>query len=679
MKFKVLTFLLALCFATTMSAQHTHRKRVGVVLSGGGAKGVAHARALKVIEQAGIPVDFVVGTSMGSIVGGLYAAGYTADQIDSLIRVQDWQSLLTDKTDRKLISLADKQNTEKYMLSLRFDKNPFEVVEGGLIKGNKIGYRFSELTADLLDSIDFRSLPIPFACVATDIVTGAEVEMHSGILAECMRSSMAIPGVFSPIKRDSMVLVDGGLVNNFPVDVARRMGADIVIGVDVTSPSREYQKLKSASTVLLQVLDLACANKLEDNRTDCDVHIRVNVKGYTSASFVPGAIDTLLARGEAAAREKWDELIALKPKIGIPADYVPQTVKRQPKHVDIDYDTFEPPAAIFTERKNASFVGIGARFDNEELATLLVGGAYEFSHRNHLRIGLEARLGKRLYTKLYTSITPWRNWRLQLLYNYALNDTKLYNESENIADLNYHKHTLNLSLSRSWRRLRISFGTEYNYVHYDDMLTRTNWADFAQEQENEGNLAYFFQMQYDNQDSRVLPRRGMKWSVHYRYITNNGYNFEGHGGINTVEGYWNIALPLSPRTILTPFVSGRFVQANNTQFCQVNFVGGIGTYGHYMPQQLPFAGINFVQTVPNELLIGGINARQYLTENSYLFAIANYGFAGNSLQNFITNKNLVGAAIGAGYKTPVGPIELNLNWSNITQKVGAFFNIGYMF
>ena len=225
---------------------HTHRKRVGVVLSGGGAKGVAHARALKVIEQAGIPVDFVVGTSMGSIVGGLYAAGYTADQIDSLIRVQDWQSLLTDKTDRKLISLADKQNTEKYMLSLRFDKNPFEVVEGGLIKGNKIGYRFSELTADLLDSIDFRSLPIPFACVATDIVTEAEVEMHSGILAECMRSSMAIPGVFSPIKRDSMVLVDGGLVNNFPVDVARRMGADIVIGVDVTSPSREYQRLKSA-------------------------------------------------------------------------------------------------------------------------------------------------------------------------------------------------------------------------------------------------------------------------------------------------------------------------------------------------------------------------------------------------------------------------------------------------
>lgn len=679
MKLKALIFLLVLCFATTLSAQQTHRKRVGVVLSGGGAKGVAHVRALKVIEQAGIPVDIVVGTSMGSIVGGMYATGYTSDQIDSLIRVQDWQSLLTDKIDRSLISLSDKQNTEKYMLSLRFDKNPFEVMEGGFLKGNKIGYLFSELTADLLDSIDFNQLPIPFACVATDLVTGTEVEMHSGILAECMRSSMAIPGVFSPIKRDSMVLVDGGLINNFPVDVARRMGADIVIGVDVTSHSREYEKLKSASAVLLQVLDQACSNKLEENRKDCDVHIRVNVKGYTSASFVGPAIDSLLARGESAAREKWDELQALKPRIGIPDDFVPQTVKRQPKYIDIDYDTFEPPTSIYTMRKNASFVGIGARFDNEELATLLLGGAYEFSHKNHLRVGLEARLGKRLYAQLYSSITPWRNWRLQLLYKYTLNDTKLYNENENIADLNYHKHTLNLSLSRSWRKLRLSFGAEYNYVHYDDMLTRANWADFAQEQENEGNLAYFFLMQYDNQDSRVLPRRGMKWSVLYRYNTNNSYNFDDHGGINTVEGYWNIALPLSPRTILTPFAEGRFVQANNSHFCLVNFVGGIGTYGHYTPQQLPFAGINFLQTAPNQLLIGGLNIRQHFTENIYVFGIANYGFAGKAFHNFFTNKNMIGAAIGAGYKTPIGPIELNLNWSNITKKVGAYFNIGYMF
>ena len=171
----------------------------------------------------------------------------------------------------------------------------------------------------------------------------------------------------------------------------------------------------------------------------------------------------------------------------------------------------------------------------------------------------------------------------------------------------------------------------------------------------------------------------MKWSVLYRYYTDNGYNFKGRGGVNTIEGYWNIALPLTPKTILTPFVSGRFVQNNNTHFCLVNFIGGIDTYGHYMPQQLPFAGINFIQSAPNELLIGGVNFRQYFTTNSYAFAVCNYGFAGNSFHNFIDTKNMIGAAIGAGYRTSVGPIELNLNWSNITRKVGAFFNIGYMF
>ena len=679
MNFKVFTWLLVFCFSTTLMAQRPHRKKVAVVLSGGGAKGVAHARVLKVIEEAGIPVDMVVGTSMGSIVGGLYASGYKADQIDSLIRKQDWQSLLTDKVDRQSIRLDDRSNTERYMVSVRFDKNPFEVMEGGFLKGNKIGRMFSQLTADHLDSIDFRTLPIPFACVATDITTGNEIDMHSGILAECMRSSMAIPGVFSPIKRDSMILVDGGLVNYYPVDVARKMGADIVIGVDVTSPTRDYKKLKSASTVLMQVLDLACANKLEENRKNTDLYIRVNVSGYTSASFTNTAIDTLLARGETAAREKWNDFMELKRQLGLPAGYVPETVKRKPKQIEIDPNTFEPVPSIYTVRKDASFVGIGARFDNEELATLMVGGAYEFNHDNHFRVGVEARLGKRLYTHLYTSINPWKNWRLRLLYHYALNDTKLYNEGDNIADLNYHKHAISLSLSRSWRQLSISFGTLYKYVHYDDLLTRNNWADFAQEQDNEGSLSYFFQMQYDSQDARVLPKKGMKWSVLYRYHTDNGYNFQGRGGVNTIEGYWNIALPLTPKTILTPFVSGRFVQNNNTHFCLVNFIGGIDTYGHYMPQQLPFAGINFIQSAPNELLIGGVNFRQYFTTNSYAFAVCNYGFAGNSFHNFIDTKNMIGAAIGAGYRTSVGPIELNLNWSNITRKVGAFFNIGYMF
>ncbi len=680
---KLRLLYIALCMiclnAAKANTEVQGRKRVAVVLSGGGARGVAHVRALKVIEEAGIPVDIIVGTSMGSIVGGLYASGYTADQIDSLVLVQNWQSLLTDKTDRDKIRLDDKQNTEKYILSLRFDKSPFEVIEGGLLKGNKIGFLLSELTADHLKPMDYNKLPIPFACVATDIVTGTEVDMHSGILAESIRTSMAIPGVFSPIKRDSMVLVDGGLVNNYPVDVARKMGADIVIGVDVSSPSREYAQFKSASTVLMQVLDIACANKMTENRANTDVLIRVDVNGYSSANFQKAAIDTLLMRGEKAAREKWDELIALKPVIGIPNDYVPETVKRKPKHLVIDYKTFEPLPSIYSTRNNASFIGIGARFDNEELATLLLGGTYEFNHKNHFQAGVEARLGKRLYTKVRTSINPWKRWKLQLLYTYTYNDMRLYNEGSKIADVSFHRHNVNLSLSRSWRQLSLSFGTVFNSEHYGERLTTRQWTDFVQENMTERSLSYFFAMQFDNQDSRVLPKRGMKWSVMYKYYTDNGIKFGGKGGISSVEGFWNIALPITRTTILQPFVSGRFVENRNTHFCMANFVGGIDTYDHYMPQQLPFAGINYVQMAPNQLLIGGLTFRQYITENIYAFAIGNYGFTGNAFRNFFDTKNMVGAAIGGGYKTPVGPIELNLNWSNITQKLGAFFNIGYMF
>ena len=200
------------------------RPKVAVVLSGGGAKGTAHIGALKVIEKAGIPIDYVVGTSMGAIVGGLYAIGYTPEQLDSMVNAQNWKFLLSDAPNPKDVLLDDRLRSERYVLSVPFTLKSADISDAGIIKGKNIAQLFSVLTDGYQDSVSFSHLPVPFACVSENLVDGSEVVFHKGILATAMRSSMSIPGVFAPVDLNGMVLIDGGMVNNVPVDVLAERG-----------------------------------------------------------------------------------------------------------------------------------------------------------------------------------------------------------------------------------------------------------------------------------------------------------------------------------------------------------------------------------------------------------------------------------------------------------------------
>lgn len=682
---RIFSFLLIILTFLSSFAQNEQTKvagerpKVAVVLSGGGAKGFAHVSALKVIEKAGIPIDMIVGTSMGALVGGLYASGYTTAQLDSIIANENWMDIILDKQGRAIHNLDMKQKTEPYMLSVAFEKSPFEVLEGGFLKGNSVSYLISELTADRMEPMNYSDLPIPYACVATDIVTSKEIVMKKGILAESLRSSMAIPGVFPPVKLDGMVLVDGGLKNNFPVDVAREMGADYVIGVSVASEGLGYDNLNSTVDVLMQVMDVVCTNKLEENRNNSDIYTHVDVKGYSAASFTRDAIDSLLVHGDRAACANWDKFIALRDTL---AKYGPlPKIERKPKSIKIDRKTFTPPSTIYNVRNKSSFVGVGARFDNEELASLLLGGEYELNHDKHFKVGINGRLGKRIDGNAYATVSPGQKWGIELRYRYTYSDSKLYNEGHYVANPISSKHRVRLDFSRSWKKFRMNFGAQFAYVHYNALLSDSigSWQTLEEMVDNERTIQYYASFQYDNTDTRLLARKGMKWLVKYNYVTDNGYGFNGAGGVHIVEGYWRMAIPLARYTVLNPSIEGRFITDNNTYFSHMNFIGGIGTFGHYMTQQLSFAGINYYQIAPNQLIIGGLNLRQHLTKNNYLFSQFNYGLGSSSLNDIFKQKHLFGGAIGYGYKTPAGPVEFNLNWSNVTKRVGCYLNIGYMF
>ena len=336
------------------------RKKVAVVLSGGGAKGMAHIGVLKVLEKAGIPVDIVTGTSMGSIIGGLYAIGYNAHSLDSMVRVQDWSYVITDKEDLRRQSLSDRKKQNTYLFSTGLTIGKRSLQAGGIIKGKNLAELFQQLCVGFTDSLDFsRDLPIPFACVATDIIDNSEVDFHSGWLPQAMRASMAIPAAFSPVRSGDKVLVDGGLKNNYPADLAREMGADIIIGVTVQGAPKSAEEVGGTMSILSQIIDVNCKNKLDENLAITDLHMQVNTKGYGSASFSQAAIDTLIRRGEEEAMRHWDEIIALKQRIGIDESFKPlilhplrpQVMTEKQRVLGYTFENMTPQAERFLRQK----------------------------------------------------------------------------------------------------------------------------------------------------------------------------------------------------------------------------------------------------------------------------------------------------------------------------------------
>ena len=283
------------------------RPRVGLILSGGGAKGIAHVGALKVIEELGIPIDYIGGTSMGSIVGGLYALGYTSVQLENFVREADWTNLLTDRVLRQHVSIYEKSERKRYWLQFPIKDRKIELPLG-ILSGQNVSNLFTELASSAYAQPDFSKFTIPFLCVATDIETGAEVVLEQGNLVKAMRASMAIPSVFTPELIDGKRLYDGGLVNNFPANLVRDKGIDILIGVDVSSQDRT-REITNIYQVMEQVVFMSSLPLNEANKKLCRVLIIPEINEYSASSF--NAADSLILRGERAARRKYDELKAL--------------------------------------------------------------------------------------------------------------------------------------------------------------------------------------------------------------------------------------------------------------------------------------------------------------------------------------------------------------------------------
>lgn len=732
--FSILVLLIGLLIPFSVHAQQ-QRKKVGVVLSGGGAKGVAHIKALKVIEEAGIPIDYIVGTSMGSIVGGLYAIGYTPEQLDSMVRKQNWTFLLSDRIKRSSMSLTDRERSEKYIVSIPFTKNPKEIA-GGLIKGQNLANLFSDLTVGYHDSISFNKLPIPFACVSANVVNGDQVVFREGVLSTAMRASMAIPGVFTPVRIDSMVLVDGGIVNNYPADVAKAMGADIIIGVDVQNVLKSANNLNSVPEILGQIIDLTCQTNHEKNVDLTDTYIRVNVDGYSSASFTPAAIDSLMQRGEEAARAQWDSLIALKKKIGISDDYVPKQhgpysslsnsrtifvtkisftgvetkdkkwlMKKCNLKEDSDITTQQIEQALFQLRGSQSYssasyklmhtsegyhltfmleekyekrINLGIRFDSEEIASLLVNGTADIKTHIPSRLSLTGRLGKRYAARIDYTLEPMQQRNFNFSYMFQYNDINIYDKGDRAYNLTYKYHLAEFGFSDVWyKNFRFGLGFRFEYYKYKDFLfKKPELADL--DIESEHFLSYFAQVHYNTYDKGYFPSKGSDFSASYSLYTDNMAQYNEHAPFSALKGSWASVIPVTRRFSIIPSIYGRILIGKDFPYPIQNAIGG-EVYGLYIPQQLPFAGITNIELMNNSIMIASVKFRQRMGSIHYLTLTGNYGLTESNFFDILRGKQLYGISAGYGMDSIFGPLEITFGYSNRTDKGGCYVNLGYYF
>ena len=732
------TLVLSMCLLLPFSLYSQEQcKKVGVVLSGGGAKGMAHIKALKVIEEAGIPIDYIAGTSMGAIVGGLYAIGYTPEQLDSMVRKQNWTFLLSDRIKRSAMSLTDRERSEKFIVSIPFTKSPKDAASsGGIIKGQNLANLFSDLTMGYHDSINFDKLPIPFACVAANVVNGEQIIFHNGILSTAMRASMAIPGVFTPVRQDSMVLVDGGIVNNYPADVVKAMGADVIIGVDVQNALKKADKLNSAPDILGQIVDITCQSNHEKNVDLTDTYIRVNVDGYSSASFTPAAIDTLMRRGEEAAKAQWNSLLALKKKIGISDNYVPKRhgpysslsnvrtiyvtdisfsgveaddkkwlMKKCNLKENSNITTQQIEQALYQLRGSQSYssasytltdtpegyhlnfllqakyekrINLGIRFDSEEIASLLINGTADLKTHIPSRLSLTGRLGKQYAARIDYTLEPMQQRNFNFSYMFQYNDINIYEEGERAYNTTYKYHLAEFGFSDVWyKNFRFGLGFRFEYYKYKDFLFKK--PEFiGLDVESEHFLSYFAQVHYNTYDKGYFPSKGSDFKAAYSLYTDNMAQYNEQAPFSALSASWASVIPATRRFSIIPSIYGRVLIGKGIPYPLKNAIGG-EVYGFYIPQQLPFAGVTNMELMENSIIITSLKFRQRMGSIHYLTLTGNYGLTDSHFFEILKGKQLFGISACYGMDSVFGPLEISLGYSNQTDKGSCFVNLGYYF
>ncbi|MBU3011669.1 patatin-like phospholipase family protein [Polaribacter vadi] len=732
MKSKI--FLLILMFPLFVFGQQKQPK-IGLVLSGGGAKGFAHIGVLKEIDAAGIQLDYIGGTSMGAIVGGLYALGYSGIEIEKIVKNTDFMSLLRDKLPRSSSPFFDKENAEKTKLTLPVSKGKLGLPKG-ISKGQNVLNLLYELIGSSEEIEDFSRLTIPFFCIATDVETGKGVMIESGSLPAALRASGSFPTLLNPVVLNDKLLVDGGIANNFPVTFMKSKGIDIVIGVDVEGKLIDRDKLTSAIAILNQIVSYQMYDQSKEEKEKLDVYLHPEIFNYTVVDF--DKKDEIIEKGEIEAkkfREVFKELAAKQInnkkrtflKIDTQKKYISKIdVKRSENYtiayvlgkLDIregdsisrqeitkrigllsatkNYDRID--YALIKQRDNSyhlnfiikesienATLSLGAHYDDLYKSGVLVNYSHKHAFFSNDLLSLDLVLGDNLRYDLNYFVDNgfYLSVGFKSRYNHFRANSKygpIISQFPNISSVNikYTDITNQLYLQTTFdRKFALGLGVEHKYLKAStETITNNNNETNIDNSEYYNAFAY---LKLDTYDKKYFVTKGyfadlnLKWYLNSTDFNNNFKSFA------QAQGTLGFATPLSDKiTFQNTNEAGFTFNTNETGIFEF-YLGGYNQ--NFINTFVPFYGYDFGELSDVSFLKTEFHLRYAFLDKHYASFIANYARLDNNVfKDIDIFKDIKsGYALGYSFDSLIGPIELKYSWSPDHRDRYWLFNLGFWF
>ena len=720
-------------FSQEQKQDSVKRPKIGLVLSGGGAKGFAHIGVLKVLEEAGIKIDYIGGTSMGSIIGGLYASGYNASQIDSIFKKTNFDELINDYIPRSSKNFYGKKNDELYAIVLPFSNFRVGIPEA-LSKGMYNYNLLSSLTRNVRHVRDFNKLPTPFLCIGTNIETGEEVLLNKGNLVQAMMASAAFPSLFTPVEIDGKLLVDGGVVNNYPIKEVRNLGADIIIGVDVQDDLLNRKSLKNATRILVQITNLQSIDKMKKKIKDTDVYIKPDIRDYGVISFDKG--EEIIRKGEEAAFAVYEKIKTLtdettfykKPKLKIASDTI-QINKINSEKLDnytreyirgklrfkpgstITYDDLKAgmnnldatqnfsaisyclqPAEnkddldlVLRENPTQTYLKLGLHYDGLYKSAILLNLTHKKTFLKNDVTSLDIILGDNFRYDLnyyvengFNISFGFRSRLNQFNRNVTNSFSSLITESSgSLINVDFMDVTNQAYFQTIFvQKFLMGGGLEYKYLKINSP-TLSNAQNII---EKSNYFSVFGYLKYDSLDSKSFPHSGVYFSTEVQtYLASSDYTKQFK--------------PFSTAKAEIAFVDRLFRKATFKIEADAGFNIGsdsvpffdyiLGGYGYNKINNFNyFYGYDFLSIAGNSYIKSALTLDYEIFKKNHVNISANYANLGDDIfttVDWISMPKYSGYAVGYGLETIIGPIEIKHSWSPEMTKSFTWFSIGFLF
>lgn len=738
----ILVLLLGLIVNTSVFAQKKEELKVGLVLSGGGAKGFAHIGVLKVIDSLGIEVDYIAGTSMGAVIGSLYSTGYSGKQLEAFFNSQDFNVLINDEFERSSKTFYERENAEKYAVSLPFENLKISL-PSALSRGQNVYNLLYQLMLPVKEINDFSQLPIPFFCVATDIETGESIIMDRGSLAESVTASGALPSLFEPVVIDDQILIDGGVTNNFPVEELRARGMDIIIGVDVQDALKDRESLKSAPEILLQINNFRTINAMKNKAPLTDIYIKPDITDFSVISFDEGR--DIIENGELAAKAKLNELIEVRDN--------QDNFNQRSQIILLDSLRIESVSINGMDRFTRSYVIGKLKFKGEEkisyskfkkginnlIATnnfdtfryqlkstendstfKLVGNIKESDNTTFLKLGVH-------YDGLYKSAALANITKQRLLFkndlaslDFILGDNSRYNfdyfidkgfyisiglksrfnhfskgvnpgfaldndspllESLNKIDVDLNDFTNQIYLQTIFRKdFALRLGGEYKRLKITSETLLEEDQDDEITFENSDYLSLYGNLVFDDYDNPYFPKSGFYFNGDFHwYLGASGFN-KNFEPFSITKADIGYAFSFSNNVAFKVETQGGFKLGDDSTN-SLNFA--LGGYGrNFINNIYSFYGYDYFEITGDSFVKAIFTLDYELFNNHHLLLAANYGNVENRLfetGNWLSAPDYTGYALGYSLETFLGPLEGKFTYSPETGNSYWFFNLGFWF